>query len=163
MEEKKEKKDFINDTAKALMLAMILCSSVCTFVSVFAQFISEDAQTLLNQLSYYFYGWTVFFALGPAVKRNAFMRIDLICKRYPQSLQRILKCVCDCLFFLLLAFMLIYSVQNFAQALADGARNEKASAIPLAAAYAAPIVGYVLSLIAYIRRAFDARKGGAAA
>lgn len=69
-----QKKDFLDELEQTLMLIMIVAATVLTLISFIAQFIAPDSVNLFKQLSFYTYGWMVFLALGPCVKRSAFMR-----------------------------------------------------------------------------------------
>ena len=155
-----QKKDFLDELAQNLMLVMIIVASVCTLLSVVFQFISTDLKVLFNQFAYYSYGWMVFLSLGPAVKRAAFMRIDLLAGQYPKGLQTALKVICDALLFIMMVLMCWFSIGNLQNAIATGAVNAKASMMPLALAYAAPVLGYALGVIAYLVRFAEAKKGG---
>ena len=66
------------------------------------------------------------------------------------------------LLFLLMALLCVLGIQSLFSAVASGAVNASAPVIPLALAYAAPVVGYALGMIAYITRALNAKKGGGA-
>ena len=155
-----EKKDFLDELAQNCMAATIIIASALTLLGMVFQFISPEAQTLVTQLAYYAYGWTVFLALGPSVKRGMFMRIDLVANHYPKALQTALKVASDVILFLLMALLCVLGIQNLLSAVASGAVNASAPVIPLALAYAAPVVGYALGMIAYLSRAFNTKKGG---
>lgn len=155
-----EKKDFLDELAQICMAATIIIASVLTLLGMVLQFVSPEAQTLVTQLSYYAYGWTVFLALGPTVKRSMFMRIDLVANHYPKALQTALKVISDVILFLLMVLLCVLGIQNLLSAISTGAVNASAPVIPLALAYAAPVVGYALGIIAYITRLFNAKKGG---
>lgn len=157
-----EKKDFLDELTQNFMAATIIIASALTLLGMICQFISPETQTLVTQLSYYAYGWTVFLALGPSVKRGMFMRIDLVANHYPKAFQTALKLASDVILFLLMALLCVLGIQNLLSAVASGAVNASAPVIPLALAYAAPVVGYALGMIAYLRRAFAAKKGGEA-
>lgn len=156
-----QKKDFLDELAQNMMLVMIIVASVCTLLSVVFQFISEDIKVLLTQFSYYAYGWMVFLAIGPSVKRAAFMRIDLMVGLYPEKVRDGLKVICDVLLFVMMVLMCWFSIRNLADSIASGAVNAKAPVIPLALAYIAPALGYGLGVIAYIVRFLETKKGGA--
>lgn len=156
-----QKKDFLDELAQNLMLIMIVIASVCTLLSVVFQFISEDIKTLFMQFSYYAYGWMVFLALGPAVKRAAFMRIDMVVGLYPEGVKTFLRMFCDAVLFIMMILMCWFSIQNLLNAVSTGAVNAKTPVIPLAMAYAAPVAGYALGAVAYIVRFTQAKKGGA--
>lgn len=155
-----QKKDYLDELAQNLTLVMIIVASVCTLLSVVFQFISEDIKTLFTQFSYYAYGWMVFLALGPAVKRAAFMRIDLMVGLYPESVKAALKLFCDAVLFIMMVLMCWFSIQNLMDAVSTGAVNAKTPAIPLALAYIAPVLGYALGVTAYVVRFLKERKGG---
>lgn len=155
-----QKKDYLDELAQNLMLVMIIVASVCTLLSVVFQFISEDIKTLFTQFSYYAYGWMVFLALGPAVKRAAFMRIDLVVGLYPEGVKAALKLFCDAVLFIMMVLMCWFSIQNLMDAVSTGAVNAKTPVIPLALAYIAPVLGYALGVIAYIVRFLKEKKGG---
>ena len=155
-----QKKDYLDELAQNLMLVMIIVASVCTLLSVVFQFISEDIKILFTQFSYYAYGWMVFLALGPAVKRAAFMRIDLGVGLYPEGVKAALKIFCDAVLFIMMVLMCWFSIQNLMDAVSTGAVNAKTPVIPLALAYIAPVLGYALGVIAYIVRFLKERKGG---
>lgn len=157
-----EKKDFLDELTQNCMAAAIIIASVLTLLGMVFQFISPEAQTLVTQLAYYAYGWTVFLALGPTVKRGMFMRIDLVANRYPKALQTVLKVASDVVLFLLMALLCVLGIQNLLSSIASGAVNASAPVIPLALAYAAPVVGYALGMIAYMTKILTAKKGGAA-
>ena len=154
-----QKKDFLDDLAQKVMVVAILIAFVCTLLSVIFQFISADTATLFTQLSFYAYGWMVFVALGPAVKRGMFMKVELISGKYPEGTQKALKLICDVIMFILIAVMFVYSCMNFASALAAGEMNASAPVIPVALAYLASMLGFGLGVIAYIVRTL-ASKGG---
>lgn len=155
-----QKKDFLDELAQNLMVITIIIASVLTLLSMIAQFISPDLKVLVTQLAYYAYGWTVFLALGPTVKRGAFMRIDLLTGRYPAGVQTALKLLSNVVLFVLMVMLCVLSIQNLMNAISTGAVNANAPVIPLALAYAAPVIGYALGVIAYIFRALDTKKGG---
>lgn len=157
-----KKKDFLDELTQNCMAAAIIIASVLTLLGMVFQFISPEAQTLVTQLAYYAYGWTVFLALGPTVKRGMFMRIDLVANRYPKALQTALKVASDVVLFLLMALLCVLGIQNLLSSIASGAVNASAPVIPLALAYAAPVVGYALGMIAYMTKILTAKKGGAA-
>ena len=157
-----EKKDFLDELTQNFMAAAIIIASVLTLLGMVLQFISPEAQVVVTQLSYYAYGWTVFLALGPTVKRGMFMRIDLVANHYPKALQTALKVASDVILFLLMALLCVLGIQSLMSSIASGAVNASAPVIPLALAYAAPVVGYALGMIAYIVKLFGAKKGGQA-
>lgn len=148
-----EKKDFLDELAQNLMLVALVIAAVCSLCGFVFQFFSESTKTLFAQLSYYAFGWMVFLALGPTVKRAAFMKIDLLVNAlYPERVKNALKVVCEVIMFVLIVVMLVYSVMNFMDALANGTMNETAPVIPVALAYLASVVGYALGTIAYVFR-----------
>lgn len=156
-----QKKDFMDEWAQNLMLIMIIAASVFTLLSVVFQFISADIKTLFLQLSYYAYGWMVFLALGPVVKRGAFMRIEVLAGKYPKEVQSALKAFCDILMFVLMILMCWFSIGNLQNAISTGAVNAKVPVLPLALAYMAPVAGYALGVVAYIVRFSEMKRGGA--
>jgi TRAP-type C4-dicarboxylate transport system permease small subunit len=156
-----EKKDFLDELAQTVMVIMIVIASVLMLLSFVLQFISPEAKTLVTQLAFYAYGWMVFCALGPCVKRGAFMRIELLTNKYPKGVQTGLKLFSEVVLFLLMVMLCVLSIQNLLNAVSTGATNASAPVIPLALAYAAPVVGYALAVIAYIRKAMGAKKGDA--
>lgn len=147
-----QKKDFLDELAQKVMLAAIVIAFACTLLSVVFQFISQDTAALFTQLSFYAYGWMVFVSLGPAVKRGAFMKIELVTGKYPEGAQAALKMLCNIIMFVLIAVLFVFSCKNFAGVLASGEMNAKAPVIPVAIAYLATVVGYGLGVIAYIIR-----------
>lgn len=155
-----QKKDFMDELAQNLMLVMIIVASVCTLLSVVLQFISVELNTLFTQFAYYAYGWMVFLAIGPAVKRSAFMRIDLLVGLYPKNLQTALKVICDIILFAMMVLMCWFSIKNLQDAISTGAVNAKTPLLPLALAYIAPVLGYALGIIAYLVKFLDTKKGG---
>ena len=155
-----EKKDFLDTLTQNCMAAAIIIASVLTLLGMILQFVSPQAQALVTQLSYYAYGWTVFLALGPTVKRGMFMRIDLVANHYPKGLQTALKVIADLVLFLLMVLLCVLGIQNLLASIAAGEVNASAPVIPLALAYAAPVVGYALGIIAYIGKVLTAQKGG---
>lgn len=155
-----QKKDFLDELEQTLMLIMIVAATVLTLISFIAQFIAPDSVNLFKQLSFYTYGWMVFLALGPCVKRSAFMRIELLSGKYPQSLQNGLKMLGEILMFVMMIVMCVLSYRLTANTLASGASNAVAPGIPLVLAYAAPAVGYTLGVIAYIYKFATSGKGG---
>ena len=90
------------------------------------------------------------------------MRSDLVANRYPKALQTALKVASDVVLFLLMALLCVLGIQNLLSSIASGAVNASAPVIPLALAYAAPVVGYALGMIAYMTKILTAKKGGAA-
>lgn len=155
-----EKKDFLDELAQNGMLAAIVVASICTLLSVALQFFSKELTALFTQAGYYAYGWMVFLSLGPAVKRAAFMRIDLLADRYQEKIKNFLKLLCDAILFVLMVLMCWFSIQKLMEVIASGAINEKAPFIPLALAYIAPVLGYGLGSIAWVIRFAKAEKGG---
>lgn len=150
--DKDKKKDFLDELAQTVMLIALVIAGLCTLLSFIFQFISKDTATLFTQLSFYAYGWMVFVALGPSVKRMSFMRIDLVVNMYPQAVQKALKIFSEVVMFVLIAVMFFFSTKNFISAAAEHAVNATVPVIPLAAAYLASVVGYGLGVIAYIMR-----------
>ena len=104
-----QKKDFLDELEQTLMLIMIVAATVLTLISFIAQFIAPDSVNLFKQLSFYTYGWMVFLALGPCVKRSAFMRIELLSGKYPQGLQNGLKMLGEILMFVMMIVMCVLS------------------------------------------------------
>lgn len=154
------KKDFLDELAQNLMLVVLIIAALCSLCGFVFQFFSESTETLFNQLSYYAYGWMVFLALGPTVKRSAFMKIDLLTNAlYPESVNNTLKIVCEIIMFVLIVVLFVFSLTNFINAVSEGSVNETAPVIPLALAYLATVIGYGLGIVAYIVRVFG--KGGA--
>ena len=88
-----------------------------TLISFIAQFIAPDSVNLFKQLSFYTYGWMVFLALGPCVKRSAFMRIELLSGKYPQGLQNGLKMLGEILMFVMMIVMCVLSYRLTANTL----------------------------------------------
>jgi len=153
------KKDFLDELAQKVMLAAIVIAFACTLLSFVFQFISQETKTLFTQLSFYAYGWMVFVALGPAVKRGMFMKVELISGKYPESVKNTLALICNIIMFVLIAVLFVFSCKNFAEVLAAGQMNEKAPVIPVALAYLATVLGYGLGVIAYVVRALKAKGG----
>lgn len=158
MAENEEKKDFLDDLAQNLMLVALIIAALCSLCGFVFQFFSDSTQTLFTQLSYYAYGWMVFLALGPTVKRAAFMKVDVLVNSfYPESVKKILNVICEVIMFILIAVMFVFSVMNLGTAIAEGSVNESAPVIPLAVVYLASVIGYGLAVINYIVRVL---KGG---
>lgn len=158
MAENEGKKDFLDELAQNLMLVALVIAALCSLCGFVFQFFSESTQTLFTQLSYYAYGWMVFLALGPTVKRAAFMKVDvLVNSLYPERVKKVLNVICEVIMFILIAILFVYSVSNLVTAIAEGSVNETAPVIPLAVIYLASVVGYGLAVINYIIRVV---KGG---
>lgn len=83
-----EKKDFLDELCQTMMVVMIVAATALTLLAFVFQFVSPDAKTVVSQLSFYAYGWMVFFALAPAVKRFMFMRISLVVDKYPENVKK---------------------------------------------------------------------------
>lgn len=146
-----QKKDFLDELEQTLMGIMIVAATVCTLVTFICQFFSADAVALFKQLSFYTYGWMVFLALGPAVKRGAFMRIDMLVNTYPDGLRKALKVITEIIMIVLILELCIFSWINVLNLSAVTPSYTPAStAVPLAVAYFAPAVGYTLAIVAYI-------------
>lgn len=154
-----EKKDFLDELAQTVMLVALLIAAACTLLSFIFQFISDDTKTLFTQISYYAYGWMVFVALGPSVKRAGFMKIDIITNAlYPESVKKMLGLVCEVIMFVLIAVMFVFSAANFMTVLSEHTMNVAAPVIPVAIAYLASVLGYGLGVIAYIVRVFTGKE-----
>lgn len=153
------KKDFLDDLAQKVMLAAIVIAFACTLLSFVFQFINKDTATLFTQLSFYAYGWMVFVALGPAVKRGMFMKVELISGKYPEATKKTLALICNVIMFILIAVLFVFSCTNFVNVLASGTMNEKAPVIPVALAYLASVLGYGLGVVAFVVRALAAKGG----
>jgi len=161
MSNQTEKKDFLDVLAQNVMLAALVIAAACTLLSFIFQFISQETKTLFAQLSFYAYGWMVFVALGPSMKRRSFMKIDLIVSQYPEGARKALAVVCDLVMFLLIAVMFVFSVLNLGQAFSEHTMNAAAPVIPLALAYLASVIGYGLGVAAWLMRILT-NKGGEA-
>lgn len=155
-----QKKDFLDEITQTLMLIMILVATACTLVTFVLQFIMPGAVDLFKHISFYAYGWMVFLALGPTVRRGMFMKITLLVDKYPAGVQTGAKAACQIILFVLMAVMCFFSFQITMTALSEGAVNAAVPVIPLAAAYAAPAVGYLLGVISFVRNLLDSKKGG---
>ena len=154
-----EKKDFLDELAQTVMLIALLIAATCTLLAFIFQFISDDTKTLFTQISYYAYGWMVFVALGPSVKRAGFMKIDIITNAlYPESVKKLLGLVCEVIMFVLIAVMFVFSATNFMTVLSEHTMNVAAPVIPVAIAYLASVLGYGLGVIAYIVRVFTGKE-----
>ncbi|MCD8054282.1 MAG: TRAP transporter small permease subunit [Lachnospiraceae bacterium] len=159
MEQKEQKKDFLDDLTQNLMVVVLIIAAACTLLTFILQFFAPDSVDLFKQLSYYAYAWMIYLALGPMVKRSAFMKIDIISQKYPEGVGKALSVICDILMFLMMAIMLVYSCIALGNAVSTGAQNATVPAIPLALAYAAPVVGYVLAIIYYVAKVFTGKGG----
>lgn len=148
-----EKKDFLDELEQNLLTAMIVAATVFTLLTFVCQFFSPAAVALFKQLSFYTYGWMVFLALGPAVKRGAFMRIDMLVNKYPESVRNALKIVTEVIMIVLMCELCAFSWLNLMNlGNLTPSFNPVDITIPLAAAYAAPAVGYTLAIVGYIRK-----------
>lgn len=155
-----QKKDFLDELAQTVMLAALVIAGLCTLLSFIFQFISEETTSLFTQISYYAYGWMVFVALGPSVKRSAFMKIDLLTSAlYPESVQKTLRVLGEAIMFVLIAVMFVFSMTNFITALSEHTMNAAAPVLPVAIAYLASVLGYGLGVIAYIMRVLSGKEG----
>lgn len=155
-----QKKDFMDELAQTVMLIALIIAAVCTLLSFIFQFISQETTDLFTQVSFYTYGWMVFVALGPSVKRSGFMKIDIITSAlYPQSVQKALSLLGEVIMFVLIAIMFVFSITNFTTALSEHTMNAAAPVIPVALAYLASVVGYGLGVLAYIMRVLKGKEG----
>ncbi len=155
-----QKKDFLDELEQTLMVIMIVVATICTMITFVCQFFSADAVAFFKQLSFYTYGWMVFLSLAPAVKRGAFMRIEMLVNKYPTGVRNFLKTVLtEIIMVILMLGLCIFSWYNV---LHLGELNPSfapvCTSIPLAVAYFAPAVGYTLAMIAYVCKYFV--KGG---
>lgn len=148
-----QKKDFLDELEQTLMMIMIVAATVCTMITFACQFFSAEAVALFKQLSFYAYGWMVFLALGPAVKRGAFMRIDMLANKYPQGVKNALKILTEGIMVVLMLELCVFSWYNVMH-LAELTPSFKpaCAAVPLAVAYFAPAVGYTLAMLAYMKK-----------
>lgn len=156
-----EKKDFLDELCQNMMVVMIIVATALTLLAVVFQFVSPEAKTVVSQLSYYAYGWMVFLALGPAVKRFLFMRISLLVDKYPEGIKKGLHAAYEVVLFILMVILCWFAIQNLMNSVAAGEANAAAPVIPLALAYAAPVAGYALAVVAYVVKFMNAKKGGA--
>lgn len=148
-----EKKDFLDELEQNLLTVMIVAATIFTLLTFVCQFFSPAAVALCKQLSFYTYGWMVFLALGPAVKRGAFMRIDLLVNKYPESARNALKVVTEVIMVVLICELCVFSwlnLMNLGTLTSSFAPVDPT--VPLAVAYAAPAVGYTLAVVGYIRK-----------
>lgn len=153
-------KDHLDHLTQHFMVAAILIAAALTLLGMVLQFISPQAQALVTQLSYYAYGWAVFLSLGPTIKRRVFLRIDLVACRYPKPLQAALKLAGDGILLLLMALLCVLSIRDLLSSISSGAVSPSAPVIPLALAYAAPVVGYALGMAASIRNILTGKTEG---
>ncbi len=153
-------KDRLDHLTQHFMVAAILIAATLTLLGMVLQFISPQAQALVTQLSYYAYGWAVFLSLGPTIKRRVFLRIDLVACRYPKPLQATLKLAGDGILLLLMALLCVLSIRDLLSSISSGAVSPSAPVIPLALAYAAPVVGYALGMAASIRNILTGKTEG---
>lgn len=147
-----QKKDFLDELEQTLMMIMIVAATVCTMITFVCQFFSADAVAFFKQLSFYTYGWMVFLSLAPAVKRGAFMRIEMVANAYPESVRNFLKNVLtEIIMVVLMLVLCVFSWYNILH-LGDVVPSFKpvCESIPLAVAYFAPAVGYTLAMVAYV-------------
>lgn len=154
-----EKKDYLDELAQTVMLIALLIAGACTLLAFVFQFISSETAVLFTQISFYAYGWMVFVALSPSVKRSGFMKIDILTSAlYPESVQKVLNLLCEIIMFVLIAVMFVFSATNFMTVLSEHTANAAAPVIPLALAYLASVVGYGLGVVAYIVRVLTGKE-----
>ena len=152
-----QKKDFLNGLETNLMMIMILIASVLTLGTFLFQFFAPGLVEVTRQLSFYAYGWTVFLGLAPAVKKGAFLKVDILVAKYPEGLRKAINILCQLILFILMAALCYYSFRLTVRAVAGGQQNA-AAAIPLAVIYAAPVLGYFLGALEFVRKRLE-RKG----
>lgn len=153
-----QKQDALEIVCRKGALIAILAAIVLTMLTFICQFIAKDTVNLFKQLSFYAYGWMVYFAIAPMVKNNMFMKIELITNKYSEGAQKTVRVISDIIMIILMVIMCIASIQLAGVTASSGAMNANAP-IPLILAYAAPAVGYVLGLIAWAVK-IAGKKGG---
>ena len=154
-----EKKNALGGIEEKLILCAATIAIVLTIVSVVMKLLKMDT-IWINNLSYFIYGWAVCLGAAVAAKTGAFMAIDIISAKYPESTKLVLKKAGEVVMTLIWLFLVVFSCKNAIDHISEVAKivpnpgkpDFIVDGPPLAIAYFAPVVGYAFAFVRSIQR-----------
>lgn len=147
-----KKTGILSELEENLALIPIGIALVLTLLSlVMKPFASEEAITLVLQISYYAYGWIASLAVALCARNRSHMRAPLVERILPENLRRYVGLLSDLVTLIVLVGMLYGTFQGLNAALAAQTMNSKAPQLPMSVVYFAPIVGFAAGTIRHIQ------------
>lgn len=103
-----------------------------------------------EELARYMFIWLVYIGISYGAKTMKHLKIEAFLKIFPPKARPIVEIVGDVLF-LLFALFIVYTSFKLTQAQITIGQKSPALKIPMAAVYAAPMVGFILTFIRQIQ------------
>lgn len=147
--------DELEENIMLIPLAIAVVLSLVTFI--LQKFLSSETTNTMLQASYYAYAWMASFGLAVCARKGSHIRVAVFDKVYPEKVKAILDLLCDLVGFVVMVILLYFSFKMVSSALAEGAVNSKAPALPLWIAYLAPVCGVTFACVRTVVRLI---KGG---
>lgn len=156
MEERK--RSFWDNIEEKVMLIPLALAVILTLLSLVMKFTAgKEAAALVEQLSYYSYGWICSLCLAVCARDRSNMKVALLEKKLPEKAQNAMRLASDLVILFIMIGMLYGTFQVIHIALAENAMNSKAANLPLSIGYFAPTVGFAAGIVRHVQSVW---KGG---
>ncbi|WP_418964460.1 TRAP transporter small permease [Cetobacterium sp.] len=101
------KKDYIEKTLEYMVIISFLTLILVVFLQVFSRFFLPKAPSWTEELSRFLFIYSIMTAAPIALKRNEFVRVDILLVKLNKKVQHIFEIITYCLlniFFLIIAY-----------------------------------------------------------
>lgn len=130
----------------SICIMLMTLMTVLIFVQVIMRYVFSNSLTWSEELARYAFIWLIYFGISYGAKIMKHLKIDAFLSLFPQKARPLVEILGDILFFVFAIFIVYTSFGLVQKQLGLGQRSP-AMGIPMAVIYAAPMVGFALTVI----------------
>ena len=93
---------FFDKVLKLITVICVVAMSLLVFSNVVSRYIFDSSIPWANEMSRFFFVWLVFFGAIEALKSNEHMAVDLLVRKLPKTVRKILFVLIDVIILILL-------------------------------------------------------------
>lgn len=138
---------WIEENVEEFVMCILLIAMACImFVQIICRFVFSNSLGWSEELTRYLFVWSTFLSISYCIRKNLSIRIDLIVESLPKTAKVIFYVIVDVVMLAVFAY-LVQPAFTYLQRTIENHQLSTAMQIPMAIVYAAPLVGFVLSVI----------------
>ena len=146
------KRRFWDGIEEKVMLIPLALAVILTLASLVMKFTAgKEAAVLVEQLSYYSYGWICSLCLAVCARDRSHMKVALLEKKLPEKARNVMRLASDLVVLLIMVGLLFGTFHVIQIALAESTMNSKAANLPLSIGYFAPAVGFAAGIARHVQ------------
>lgn len=142
---------FLNENIEKIICVMCLSiMSVLIVVQVIFRYALNNSLSWSEEIARYLFIWLIYVGISLGVKTKKHIAVEAIAAMAPERARKYFDLCADILFLIFVLLALFYGTQVI-QMIAESGQLSPAAHIPMQLIYAAPVIGFFLTLIRLVQ------------